>query len=396
LSHSVIDIQADIDAIGRIDAVPAILEVICRTTGMGFSAVARVTDDKWTACATRDEINFGLKAGGELKLESTICNEIRQHHQPVVIDNVSLDPDFCNHHTPAMYGFQSYISVPIMLKDGSFFGTLCAIDPRPARLDNPGVRTTFRLFAEMIALHLHNLEQVTLSAALLREERETAELREQFIAILGHDLRNPVTAVQSVAQLMLRMPLDDRMKRLALILKDSSFRMRGLIENILDFARGRLGEGIVLERKVDNAIEEIIQLVADELTLTYPGREVETKFSLSSPVNVDSKRLAQLFSNLLGNAMRHGDAAAPIVVEMRSDTTEFCLSVANSGKQIPDNVMKKLFRPFSRGGSGPNKDGLGLGLFISSQIARAHGGEINVHSTPAVTRFTFTMPVGGV
>jgi GAF domain-containing protein len=128
------DFTADIDAIQRIGAVPRILDVVCRSTGMGFAAIARVTDDQWICCMARDEIAFGLKPGSELKLETTICNEIRQSHQAVVIEHVAKDATFSGHHTPAMYGFQSYISVPIILADGSMFGTLCAIDPRPARL----------------------------------------------------------------------------------------------------------------------------------------------------------------------------------------------------------------------------------------------------------------------
>jgi GAF domain-containing protein len=104
---------------------------------MGFAAVARVTEDRWIACAVRDEIEFGLKPGGELKVETTICNEIRASGDRVVIDHVSQDEAFCRHPTPAMYGFQSYISVPIRRRNGAFFGTLCAIDPRPARLNTP-------------------------------------------------------------------------------------------------------------------------------------------------------------------------------------------------------------------------------------------------------------------
>src|SRR6478735_2587755 len=101
----------DVSAVARIDAVPTILEVVCRVTGMGFAAVARVTEDRWIACAVRDEIQFGLKPGGELKVETTICHEIRQSHKAVIIDHVAEDQTFCGHHTPAMYGFQSYISV---------------------------------------------------------------------------------------------------------------------------------------------------------------------------------------------------------------------------------------------------------------------------------------------
>ena len=133
------DFQSDIDAIGRLAVVPAILDVVCRTTGMGFAAVARVTSDRWIACSVKDEIAFGLKPGSELKVESTICHEIRQSGEAVVIDHVDEDPVYARHHTPLKYGFQSYISMPIFLRDGSFFGTLCAIDPRPANLRNPQI-----------------------------------------------------------------------------------------------------------------------------------------------------------------------------------------------------------------------------------------------------------------
>src|ERR1700754_5235965 len=107
------DIRADIDAVQQIGAVPKILDVVSRITGMGFVAIARVTSDQWVCCAVRDSINFGLKPGGELQVETTICNEIRGHGQPVVIDDVQNDDQFCNHHTPKQYGFRSYISIPI-------------------------------------------------------------------------------------------------------------------------------------------------------------------------------------------------------------------------------------------------------------------------------------------
>lgn len=121
----------DVVAVESIAAVPTILDVVCQTTGMGFAAIARVTDDRWVACAVKDDIAFGLEPGGELSLETTICHEIRQSGTAVVIDHVAEDPAFCGHHTPARYGFQSYISMPIVLPDGTFFGTLCAIDPSP-------------------------------------------------------------------------------------------------------------------------------------------------------------------------------------------------------------------------------------------------------------------------
>ena len=165
-------IMEDVHTIENIPLIQDLLNMICRTTGMRFAAVARVTDDKWVACSVHDEIEFGLKPGGELQLQTTICNEIRQSKQAIVIDNVSEDADFCNHPTPAMYGFQSYISVPIMRKDGSFFGTLCAIDPAPNKLKTDSVTTMFNTFSKLISHHINSSDEVRNSNLNLLTERE--------------------------------------------------------------------------------------------------------------------------------------------------------------------------------------------------------------------------------
>ncbi|WP_440224460.1 GAF domain-containing protein [Dokdonella sp. MW10] len=144
-----IDLQLDLDAIRRIAGIPAMLEAVVRAADMRFAAVARVTDTEWTACVVRDLVGFGLQAGQDLALETTICNEIRQHGKPVYFDSASRDDTFANHPTPAMYGFESYISVPIHLPDGTFFGTLCALDPKPAKITVQTVRT-LEMFATVI------------------------------------------------------------------------------------------------------------------------------------------------------------------------------------------------------------------------------------------------------
>lgn len=126
------DFTADVVDIASIEAIPILLDVIYRTTGMGFVAVARVTEYRWVACALRDDITFGLKPGGELKVATTICHEVRQSRTAVVIDNVAEDRMYRKHFAPALYGFQSYISMPIVMPDGTFFGTLCAIEPKPS------------------------------------------------------------------------------------------------------------------------------------------------------------------------------------------------------------------------------------------------------------------------
>ncbi|RYD79200.1 MAG: GAF domain-containing sensor histidine kinase [Sphingobacteriales bacterium] len=386
------NIQADIEAINSIPAVASILQVICRTTGMGFAAVARVTDDKWVACALRDEINFGLEQGGELKLETTICNEIRQHHKPVIINHVSESKEFANHHTPLMYGFQSYISVPIQLKSGQFFGTLCAIDPKPNVLDTTEVTGMFNLFAELIAFHLDAIDALSSSQKNLVEERHIAELREHFIGILGHDLRNPLNAILNSAQLLKHLSTDERVLKIVDIVQRSSRRMNGLIENMLDFASGRFGEGILLNKKKDDGLENTLTDVITELEANFPTRKINVVFDLKEVVNCDGRRIAQLFSNLLGNALSYGNAEEPVNVSAISADNEFQLSVINKGKQISTAAMERLFRPFSRGDVEPNQKGLGLGLFIALEISKAHNGTISVSSDEVQTCFTLKIP----
>lgn len=387
------DIAADIAAVQRIDAVPRILEIVCRSTGMGFAAVARVTDERWVCCAVRDEIEFGLQPGGELKVETTICHEIRQSHHAVVIDHVAEDEVFAGHHTPAMYGFQSYISVPIALADGTIFGTLCAIDPRPARLKNPVTIGTFKLFAELIATHLDAFDRLEASEARLLSEQQASELREQFIAVLGHDLRNPLASIAAGARMMTKVKSEKETFDILGLMHSSIARMSQLIDNVLDFARGRLGGGLTLDRTTAEPIDKILEQVIAETRSSHPDATIETHLAVTEPVKYDPQRMSQMFSNLLGNAVAHGSTERPIKVHATTQNHEFELSVVNAGEPIPDAALKQLFQPFYRGAVRPSQQGLGLGLFIASEIARAHGGALTADSSLKETRFTFRMPI---
>jgi signal transduction histidine kinase len=387
------DFQADVDRVGRIAAVPTILDVVCRTTGMRFAAVARVTKERWIACGVLDAIDFGLQPGGELKVDTTICDEIRESREPVVINHVEEDEVWCGHPTPAMYGFQSYISMPIILADGSFFGTLCAIDPRPAKLKTPEIIGMFRLFADLIAKNLDAGRKLAATESALVEERADSELREQFIAVLGHDLRTPMRSIGSLMELLMRTPLTEDAATMARLMRDSTSRMQALIDNLLDLARGRLGGGLTLNRDASEPLEPVLREVIAELKASQPDRVVETTFTLIEPINCDRARIAQLFSNVLGNAFTYGSSDQPVRVRAFCDAQTFELSVANAGDPIAPAALERLFHPFYRSQAHEHREGLGLGLYIAHQIATAHGGTLAVASTEEETRFTFRMPV---
>ncbi|HEX2616707.1 MAG TPA: GAF domain-containing sensor histidine kinase [Flavobacteriales bacterium] len=385
-------IQADVDAIDRIPIIASLLEVVCHTTGMGFAAVARVTDEQWVACSVLDKIQFGLKPGGTLELGTTICNEIRQHHRAVVIDHVAEDPEFKDHHTPAQYGFQSYISFPIFRKNGAFFGTLCAIDPAPARLKEPGIMGMFTHFADLIAFHLQTVEDLDRHKELLEQEQDMAAVRERFIAVLGHDLRNPLTALMNGSSLLLEGARSEEDRDLLRMMVRSSRRMADLVENLMDLTRSRNGAGIVVKRGADAPIGPALEQVLAEFRVNWPGRVVNSEVHVRDGVHADAARVAQLFSNILGNALLHGDPSEPVQVNARTDAGRFTLQVTNRGERIPEEAIADLFTPFYRGKEGDHKQGLGLGLYIASEIAHAHDGTLHVSSTNEATCVTFAMP----
>jgi len=385
-----IDYQRDIDAVQQVGAVPRILDVVCRLTGMGFAAVARVTDDRWIACQVLDNVSFGLAAGGELEVETTLCHEIRQHREAIAIDDVAADHTYCSHHTPRIYGLQSYISVPIVLPGDRFFGTLCAIHTETAEVNNPQIIGSFKLFAELIAWHLDASDRLDDVNTKLRDEQKTSELREQFIAILGHDLRNPIAGVDGGINKLLRDGWTDRSPQLLGLMKTSVSRMARLVDDVMDFARARIGGGITLDFDGNRAVAETLTHVVEEFRMAHPDRAIETVFDLSRNVRVDHVRLGQLVSNLLGNALTHGSQDHPVVIEAACDDNRFVLTVQNGGAPIPQSALDRLFQPFQRGET-PDGKGLGLGLFIAAEIARAHGGALTVASDDSSTRFTFSM-----
>lgn len=369
------------------------LDIICRMTGMRFAAVARVTEDRWIACSVRDDINFGLKPGGELKLETTLCHEIRQSEEAVIIDHVAKDAIYARHHTSQMYGLQSYISMPIRLADGSFFGTLCAIDPEPHRLNTPETVQMFEMFADVIGFQLSAIIRMDVAEANLLDLRNASALREQFIAVLGHDLRNPLASISGGASLLRKEALSERGLQILNMMHGSVVRMSALINNVLDFARGRLGGEVTLVREASVALEPILQQVVNELRIGATARFIETDFALPDPVNCDPSRFGQMVSNLLGNALNHGAPDDPVRIHAATNADELELWVANGGAPIPPAIMERLFQPFSRGEGRPTLQGLGLGLYIASEIAKAHGGAIEAVSTAEETRFTFRMPL---
>ena len=230
--------------------------------------------------------------------------------------------------------------------------------------------------------------------ATIVSDRADSELREQFIAVLGHDLRNPLASISSGIHMLEKESFSDRGKKVIALMNGSVLRAAGLIDNVLDFARGRLGGGITLAFSSHEPLEPVLRQVVSELRSVSPGREIVAHFGLDEPITCDHMRIGQLLSNLLGNALTHGSKDQPVKIEATTSLGDLVIAVSNGGTPIPPAVLEKLFEPFFRGQDRVSQ-GLGLGLHIASEIARAHGGTLVARSDDVATTFVFTMPLVG-
>jgi sigma-B regulation protein RsbU (phosphoserine phosphatase) len=227
--------------------------------------------------------------------------------------------------------------------------------------------------------------------ATIKNAEAIAVLREQFIAVLGHDLRNPLQAIMQAASLLELVSSEKEVLTISRVLKNSSSRMNELINKIMDFAQVKMGSGLIMEKKPGD-VSLILSHIIDEIRLAWPGRIIEIHSDITEPVFCDTARISQLFSNLLANALTHGAQDKAVLVSAKTENNIFEFSVSNQGFPIAKEILPLLFQPFTREYSRSSHHGLGLGLYIASEIARAHGGAIIVDSTSEKTIFVFSMP----
>lgn len=338
-------------------------------------------------------------------LDRSVCRYAVADNRLLVIPDLRLDlRTRANPLVTSEPFIRFYAGAPLRDGAGVPVGSLCVIDtqPRPDGLtavQEAGLRALARqVMALLEARRLlvqegarKDADHASMTQAL-EGERRTAELREQFVAILGHDLRNPLAAIMAGLRMVERDPAGARAASVLAMMKLSAVRMKELIDNTLDFARTRLGDGLRLHLTRE-PLGPVLEHVAAEVRASRPEARIALVLDVAEPVECDRDRIGQLVANLLSNAVTHGDTAQPVRVELTARHRTLTLSVVNGGEPIPPSVLDGLFQPFSRGAD-PEGTGLGLGLYIAAEIARAHGGSLGVTSTPVETRFTFQMPLG--
>jgi signal transduction histidine kinase len=388
-------IDHDLATFSRLESIETILNLLCKTTGLRLAVVARVTSETWTACAVLDNLNFGLKTGQNLDLADTYCNTVRCLDGPIVISHASAHSEWKNHPGFTVFGVESYIAVPLRRRDQSFFGVLCALDTRPTKLSEDYL-DIFYLLANLVAFEMEAEERGEHQNRELEMAREATRVRDQFVGILGHDLRNPLNAIAVASGVLQTDPaLTEENLMLARVIEKSGRRMSRLVEDTLDLTRSQVAGGISINPS-PNDLGEVCLQVLNELRVVHPQREIIFEDQGDGHGYFDESRAAQVISNLLSNALQHGIENQEVRLTLRGDAKNIIVEVHNFGKPIPVEKQHSLFDPFQRGtlpreeamGSG----GLGLGLYIAREIMRAHGGDISLTSDENGTTFSTYWP----
>lgn len=245
-------------------------------------------------------------------------------------------------------------------------------------------------------VHARKRLEALLSEGRARQEeaRDRAEIAEQMVGIVSHDLRSPLQTIQMGAVLLSR---DATPHQLAVVgrISRAGERAQRLIADLLDFTQARLGRGLGIQPR-PIALHEVIAEVVEELAQAHHGRQLVHEREGDGECEADPDRVAQLAGNLVGNAMAYGSAAAPVTVRSVIAAGEARLLVHNAGTPIPPDIQAALFQPLVRGSTGGASRSVGLGLFIVSEIAKAHGGRVSVSSSvQRGTTFTATFPRRG-
>jgi two-component system sensor histidine kinase/response regulator len=242
------------------------------------------------------------------------------------------------------------------------------------------------LLRSKIALFVELFQQRQLLAEQLEERRSLARTADMMTGVLGHDLRNPLGAIVSSAEVLrLMAPDDDRLQKIARTITSSSTRMRRLIEQVLDFTTARLGALAVRPSGID--LKELAGRALEQLRAQHP----DLRLTITGDVrgHWDPDRLLQVLSNLVGNAVAHGTRNDPVLVRVDgSQRNGVIIEVENAG-EIPDRVRSQLFSPFVSGG---RSSGSGLGLYIVRQIVQAHAGTIELISRDGRTLTRVSLP----
>ncbi len=217
-------------------------------------------------------------------------------------------------------------------------------------------------------------------------------MEEEFISLLGHDLRNPISSLMMAAELLSTADLDEDLLEVSNTIKRTSHRMAGLVDNILEFARCNFGEGILLRRYKTDALEKNIQQVIKVVRIIFNEKKLDTNFDLKHSVDCDVLRIAQMVLNMVCYSMQHTNIEDPVFLQVNCDEKRLLIDVTHKTGAQSHGDLEDLFDPFVKASGISTKKSLGLGMYVAREIAVAHGGTLEASVEQHLFKLTFLLP----
>ncbi|MBW3570663.1 MAG: GAF domain-containing sensor histidine kinase [Gemmatimonadetes bacterium] len=380
------------------EAFDRLTRLASRLLNAPLSTVTLVDSDRqfYMSCAGVPE---PLATTRSTPLEFSFCKHTVVLGRPLVVPDTRVHPDVSDNPAIEKFGVVAYAGIPLLTTDGHALGTLCVMDFKVRHWTEDDVRNLTDLAASVsteIELRMDIAERVKVQQELQR----TVRLRDEVLAIVSHDLRNPVHTIQLSAQFLLDvLPEDDgpgSVRRQLGIIRRSAGRMDRMISDLLDAATIAAGHLSMEPRPhpaeaLLRAAEEGLRPIVEEKGIRFACRDDGG----AGMLHADPDRVLQVLSNLTGNAVRFTPEGGLITLGLRGEDGEAVFSVADTGPGIPPEQLPHLFEQFWQADRA-GRSGTGLGLTIARGIVAAHGGRIWVESTPGSgATFSFALPAAG-
>ena len=360
--------------------LPELLKVLLETCASVDAAALLLLEGEVLRVRAAAGIGLEQTVGEIVPVGHSLAGRVAQTRTPISSRDVGSDP-LVARDSIKRSGIRGYYGAPMML--GNELIGVATIGSRTATEFSEEDRLLFRTMSGRAAALI---AQARLDAEIAQRNAELAaalEYRDRILGVLSHDLRNPLSVILMSADVLGRSgPLSDMQERSVRRVADNTRRVDNMVRDLLDYTRSRQGQTLPISPREGDLLA-VCQQVLDGLQVLHPDVELRCRAEGRTEAWFDAERAAEVISNLVSNAIAHGEARAPVTVSFRGTEEEVWMEVHNEGPPIPESLLPHIFDAFRRGaeaGKGKGTPGLGLGLFISQQITAAHGGSIEVRS----------------
>ncbi len=372
---------------GEINTSQKILETMCNHTQMRYGMIRKKEGNKWDNWCVYDYHSQQIIAQNS-DTYVKIYQEIRKGFAPIYIDDIDICAERQWSELLQEFGLKSYISYPILNKNDAIIGHLSFMNDKPVQFDRVKLETLFTFCNDLIITDFSTTTERQHIKSILDQERNYSKNRDLILFSLAHDLNNPVSIIKLLSQ-YLGENLENKMqKNLAKKIEEVSIRMKGVIDDILDFSSSRFGREIEGYTELVN-MEPLIKQILSEFEVMHTHLII-TNLRLPLYVNCDKNKLGRAIVNLISNAIKHGATDKEIKINAFIEEDNFVFSVTNQISAIPPPNTSDLFKPFVRGSG---SKGLGLGLYVTKEIAKFHQGEMEVVIEGEKITFKLFIPV---